>query len=334
MNKRRKIILHIGAGKTGSSAIQSFLGLNVSALRREGIVVPDNDLGLTGPGWGNHVRVFRGWIADPATGRTALERAIGTIFKKEEDAEAVLLSAENLAGQGAAPSLFQTLMNDHDVEVILYIRRQDDFILSAWQQWNVKTHDDFLAWLLAGVDRLGNWKTYLQNWEKVVPREKITVRIFDRSLLEGGDVVADFFRLLNLSAPFEAFERPEKNANPSFNDAIVDLVKGDKRVFRDAHDNEFQNFVGEVTGDKYVKSSRESLLTTAQRRAILGRYGASNRWVQEIYFPERKDGLFPPIQDGYYFQPDARTKIQQQLGFVVRLVFGLHKTLGKRTGVR
>ena len=50
---RRKIILHIGAGKTGSSAIQRFLDLNVDALRRENIVVPDNDLALTGRACGN-----------------------------------------------------------------------------------------------------------------------------------------------------------------------------------------------------------------------------------------------------------------------------------------
>lgn len=332
MDKARKIIVHVGAGKTGSSAIQSFLNLNVSKLRREGIVVPDNDLGLAGPGWGNHVRIFKEWTGSPAEGQQKLERAVEKIFKEAGDASTILLSAENLASHHAAPSLFQNLQKDHAIEVVLYIRRQDDFILSAWQQWNVKVQDDFLAWLLLNVDRLGNWKTCLQNWEVVIPRKKIIVRIFDRNLLEEGDVVFDFYKLLKLSEPFQNFIRPEKNANPSFNDSILDLVKGDKRIFRDAHDNAFQSFVSEVTGDTYVKSSRESLLTTAQRRAIVGRYNACNRWVQKVYFPDRKDGLFAPIQDGYYFQTDGRTRIQQQLGFVVRLVFGIHKMLWARFG--
>src|SRR5690606_36558944 len=121
------------------SAIQAFLNLNVDDLRREGIVVPDNDLGLTGPEWGNHVGVLRGYVESPTLGRAALESAIETIVREADNAAAVLLSAENLAGRSTAPSLFQNLVRDHDIEVILYIRRQDEFILSAWQQWNVKT---------------------------------------------------------------------------------------------------------------------------------------------------------------------------------------------------
>ena len=79
-----------------------------------------------------------------------------------------------------------------------------------------------------------------------------------------------------------------------------------------------------------MKDSRESLLTDAQRRAILTRYEASNRWVQEAYFPDRKSGLFPPVRDGHHFQRDAGAKVQQQLGFVVRLIFGMHRMFRAR----
>lgn len=330
MSGRRRIILHIGAGKTGSSAIQSFLDLNVDALGKEGIIVPDNNLDLNGPAYGNHVRVFKEWAESPVEGQRALEAAVTKIFERVDDEASILISAENLAALGPAPAIFEGLAKNYDINVILYIRRQDEFILSAWQQWNAKVQKDFLAWLLSSVDRLGNWKTYITNWERVVSREKITVRIFDRNLLANGDVVADFFSLLDLKQPFETFVYPEKDINPSFNDAIMDLVQGDERVFDSPHDNRFQNFVSKVTGDRYVKSGRESLLTEAQRRAILHRYAASNRWVQENYFPERIEGLFAPIPDNYYFQTDKRTKLQQQLGFIVRVIFGLYKLLWLR----
>lgn len=325
VDRRRKIILHIGAGKTGSSAIQDFLNLNVDALRREGIVVPDNDLNLSGRIYGNHVRVFREWNDDPAAGRQALEAAIAALFEKAGDASTIVISAENLASYGAGPSLFEGLVKDHDIEAILYIRRQDEFILSAWQQWNAKVQEDFLAWLIAVVGILGNWRTYLVNWEKVIPRASIRVRIFDRAQLKDGDVIADFFGLLGLAAPFDSFAYPERQANPSFADAIMEMVKGNKRIFRDAHDNRFQEFVHDITGNRYVKNSKESMLTSAQRRAIVAKYASSNLWVKKVYFAGKKDGLFAPIKDDAYFLPDAKTMLRQQLGFLVAIVLGVYQ---------
>lgn len=325
MSDRPKIILHIGAGKTGSSAIQSFLDLNVDALRREGIVVPANDFGISGRSYGNHVRVFREWNDDPVAGRQALESAIANLVEHAGNASTLLISAENLAAYKAGPDLFEGLTKNHEIEVILYIRRQDEFILSAWQQWNAKVQDDFLAWLLTVVGTHGNWHVYLTSWEKVIPRKNIKVRIFDRTQLKGGDVIADFYDQLGLSVPFDSFAYPAKEANPSFPESIMEMVKGNRRIFRDAHDNRFQEFVHDVTDDRYVKNRRESLLTAAQRRAIVARYASGNRWVQKIYFGEKKGGLFAPVRDDAYFLPDPKTMLRQQLGFLVAIVFGVYR---------
>ena len=324
MSERRKIILHIGAGKTGSSAIQNFLSLNVDALRKEGIIVPDGDLKLTGEIRGNHVPLMQKLLAKPDSGRQELEAAIRDIQERTSDAT-ILISAENLVAQTAAPSMFEGLAKDHDIEVILYIRRQDDLLLSSWQQWHSKVLDDFWAWLIAVVGSTADWQAYLIRWEKVVPRDRIKVRIFDRTQLESGDVIPDFFKLLGLSTPLEAFTRPEREANPSFADVVMDLVKGNKNIFRDAHDNRFQEFLHDVTGERFVKNSKESPLTSAQRRAIVARYAASNLWVQRTYFPEKTEGLFRPIQDSDYFQPDSKTTIRRQLSFIVAIVFGLYR---------
>ena len=241
MSERRKIILHIGAGKTGSSAIQRFLSLNVDALRKEGVIVPSNNLKLTGKHYGNHVKKFRKWRENPDSGRTKLERTVARLFKEASDASTLLISAENLASYTRGPMLFEGLAQKYDIEAILYIRRQDEFILSAWQQWSSKVQKDFLAWLLSNIGVIANWRICLANWNKVIPRDKMRVRIFDRELLEGRDVIADYFKLLGLSKPLEAFARPEKEANPSFADAVMDLVQGDPRFFRTRTTTDFSN---------------------------------------------------------------------------------------------
>lgn len=331
MNRRRKIILHIGAPKTGSTAIQNFLGLNAEALRTEGIIVPDDDLGMSGPVSGSHLRKMVELRENPVEGGKALEIAIANIFESANGASAILISAEHLAANKSGPRLFERLAESHDIEVILYIRRQDEFILSAWQQWGAKTEEDFLAWLLSVVGRQADWAAYLKNWETIVPRDKITVRIFDRRQMKDGDVIADFFDLLGLSTPFKAFTYPPSLANPSLAEAIVDLVRGSKHAFRDRHDNRFQGFVHDVSGDRFVKNSRESILTAAQRRAIVKRYAASNRWVRQNYFPDRKEDLFAPIEDGNYFCPTRGEWRRQQLEFLALALYGLYRWRERKT---
>lgn len=336
MSERRKIILHIGAGKTGSTAIQNFLSLNADALRKAGIVIPDGDLNLTGEIHGNHVPAMQRLLSKPGSGRRKLEAAIRDIHERTDGAT-ILISAENLVAQVAAPSLFEGLAKDHDIEVILYIRRQDDFLLSGWQQWHAKVRDDFWAWLIAVVGSTADWRAYLIRWEKVIPRDKIKVRLFDRKKMEGGDVVSDFFSLLGLSAPFDSFAYPHTVINPSFADPITELVKGNKTIFRDAHDNRFQNFVHYLTGDRFVKDSKESKLTAAQRRAIVTRYAASNRWVQENYFGNKAGDLFAPIKDSDYFYPDSKTMRRRQLEFVVTILFRYYRfalSRRKNSGIR
>lgn len=322
----KKLILHIGANKTGSSAIQEFLALNARALRKEGIVVPNADLELADQVEGFHVWSFQELFADPEDGRkNKLAPAIQRIFENEPGASAVLFSAENLAANPAALTLFEGLEGEYEIRVVLYIRRQDEYLLSSWQQWNSKITNDFWAWAVSNLGILGNWQLYLENWERVVPRHRIMVRVFDREKLEGGDVIADFSGLLGVAAPFESFAYPKDTANPSFSAAVTDLVKGNKLIFDNAHDNDFYNLVEQMTGDAYIKNSRESALTFAQRRSIVQRYADSNRWVKENYFPDTPGELFPPMQenDYYYLSPEAIQK--QQLEFLTTMIYRMYR---------
>ena len=55
-----RLILHIGANKTGSSAVQEFLRLNVAALRKLNYIVPDRELGTSDRVTGEHVFALSG----------------------------------------------------------------------------------------------------------------------------------------------------------------------------------------------------------------------------------------------------------------------------------
>jgi hypothetical protein len=129
----KKLIVHIGANKTGSSAIQRFLSANNLALRAEGIIIPDNEFRIVDKIQGFHVFGFQKLLKSPLEGRKQLEDAIDAVDVAYPRATAILLSAENLAANPAAPSLFENLVKRYDTKVIIYIRRQDEYILSSWQ---------------------------------------------------------------------------------------------------------------------------------------------------------------------------------------------------------
>lgn len=319
-----KIIVHIGANKTGSSAIQKFLSLNCEALRKQGLVIPGQDLTLSSQVSGFHVFAFEELFRNPR-GRQQLETAMNVMADSEADAEAILLSAENLAANPAAPALFAGLVEKFDIQVILYVRRQDEYVLSSWQQWYSKVSDDFWAWAIGVTGTLGDWRVYLERWEAVVPRAKITVRVFERDKLDGGDAIQDFYNRLGLDAPFDSLRYPQDKVNPSFSDAVMDLVKGNKLIFKNAHDSNFYNFVLEMTGDRYVRRSRQSPITFAQRRAILQKYADSNRWVQDVYFAGDSDGLFTNPLESDFDHVSPEMMQAEKMEFLATLLYCLHK---------
>lgn len=324
---RQKLIVHVGANKTGSSAIQRFLSLNRDLFREQGVVVPDQDLALGNQVTGFHVFAFEKLFRDP-DGRRQLEAAMEAIATSQPEAKAIVLSAENLVASPAAPGLFTGLVDKFDVRVVLYVRRQDEYILSSWQQWYSKVSGDFWAWAIGAVGSLGDWRAYLERWEAVVPREQITVRVFERAKLDGGDAIVDFYNRLGVEAPFESLRYPQETVNPSFSDAVMDLVKGNKLVFRNAHDNEFYKFVAEATGDRYFRNSRQSPITYAQRMAILNRYADSNRWVREAYLPGDGREMFTMPRESDFDLVTKERMDAEKLEFLATMLYLTRKAPG------
>ena len=319
----KTLVLHIGANKTGSTAIQEFLRLNAAALHAFGYVVAPTDLTRGGEVTGHHIWHIEQLRADIPTGRERLTKQIHELMRTLGEDKHLVLSAENLANPDGAEQMFSEVASQYDTRVILYIRRQDELLLSSWQQWESKIDDDFWAWLVLGVGVRGDWAQVLQAWERVVPRAQITVRLYERARMPEGDIVLDFAHLLGLSDRLSDLRRPRADVNPSYSDALVDLVKGSASVFADRHDNTFYNMVEQLTGNAYHRRPRESVITHAQRAAILDRYRASNEWVCANYFPEMAGNLFPqPGPDDYLVLGQDKLE-EQKWEIVATLIFKL-----------
>lgn len=320
----RKIFLHIGAAKTGSSAIQAFIRANLDYFAAQNFVIPDHVLGLGARIPGNHVMPLQELITAPDASR--LRVAFKGLREGPEADKTVLISAENLSNPGAH-RYFTEALDGFDATVILYIRRQDELLTSAWQQWHSKIGDDFQAWLIKGLQHDGHWDRVIADWESIVGKGRVTVRLFEPEAMVGGDLRRDFLHCLGLDASSTAPEFDSGPVNSSYSDIITSLVAGNRDIFENVHDNAFYQMIGEMTGDTYVEKRKVSLLSRAQRDNILLYYHDINARVCAAHFPDRAT-LFSPVQHAKYQYLSADEVTARQLKFLTHLIYKLSQKAG------
>lgn len=319
----KTLVLHIGANKTGSSAIQEFLRLNADALAARGLVVAPSELTQGSPVSGQQLPLLEALRENMAEGRRIVAERIASLMKGLPENGQLIVSAENLSNLNGTHELFADAVKRHEVRVVLYIRRQDALLLSSWQQWESKVTDDFWAWAVSAAGRRGDWRLTLEPWEALAGRERICVRIYDRRRLRGGSVIADFAGVLGVDDRFSEFRMPESASNPSYCEAVLDLVKGNRLIFRDIHDNTVYDLIGEMTGERYHRDPRESPITHRQRMALLQKYASVNAWVKNRYFPQLSGPLFPMPKPEDYATIGPETLNAQKWELVASLLNAL-----------
>jgi hypothetical protein len=314
-----RLILHIGANKTGSSAIQAFLRLNSKQLNTLGYLIPDKELGTSDRITGEHVFAFQDMIN--RSDRPMLESKFQNLLNS--DSKVVIASAENLSNR-ANFQFFKNILTAVNCKVILYIRRQDELLTSSWQQWNSKREKDFNAWLILALQRLGHWRHCIEGWEKVVGAGNVIIRIFQTADLVNGDVVDDFVSVIGLTDRMQSFVRDGRLVNPSYSDLITPIVSGSKFIFAGEHDNEFYDMVGKLTGEYYTSQKKISLLSPQQRDSIIEYYRLENENLCKTYFPNRPR-LFANVEHSKYDYLSRDELTQRQMQLLATLIFAMYK---------
>jgi len=131
---KRRIVLHIGLERTGTSALQRFLSRNRAALRLMGVRYPRP---VQGPAEKHQDLVDA--IAAEARGapHPVLGPAEDLILRHATAARSpvTVLSAEGLSAPDPAYAhALAPLAKLCDVRVVVYLRRQDEWALSAYRQ--------------------------------------------------------------------------------------------------------------------------------------------------------------------------------------------------------
>jgi hypothetical protein len=320
-----KLILHIGAPKTGSSAIQDALTRSAPSLRQKGIIVPDTQLGTKGAVEGQQVFEFDEKVSNPQQVVDAIRR-----LADEPGLTAVVVSAENLLGLGHVyAEALSGLRDRFDISIHAYVRSQDDYIASAWQQWFCKVHSDLWAWLVSELGRIGNWWKMLEPWLHAFGRDAVNVRLYQRDALLDGDAVADFFEAAGLPRDLLATDR-QPVVNPSFSRAVQLLAEGNRGLFKSGHDNDFYDAVHALLGASAAKQAGEHLFTTPQRTAILRHYRAPNEALRRTFFADVARPLFKdppaPAREEATRRPVSSEELRDEVDLLARLFLASYRS--------
>jgi len=246
MRKIRRLILHIGTGKTGSTSIQDSLGHARDALLEKNIYYPSNKPF-------NHIFTFVPiFLEDPEKSfvfrRNLLQSEDKRIkvnnfrkgWLKEIKAcnkDNFIISAEDFTlpfFKVDSVTRLKKFAEEYfkEVTIIAYVRHYDQWIPSQMQQavknGAVKDIREIADFFL-NCPPLISYRKNLRKWIKVFGRENIVIRPFDPHVFYNGSLLADFFQACGL--PADDISIPEIRSNEAIGKYAVAFLQKYNRTY-------------------------------------------------------------------------------------------------------
>jgi len=182
-----------------------------------------------------------------------------------------------------------------DITVVVYIRRQDDFLLSTYStdikggaQHRLRVPEDDL------IRRRYDYWELLSRWSAAFGREKVVCRRYETSALIGGDIVQDFLATIRLDRDL-SYSFPRR-LNESLDADCLEFLRLLNRHIPRLTNEGVNKTRGNIVS-MLVTASDGPLLTLPDDllRDFMARLTESNRKVSEEYFDGADQGSDDPL---------------------------------------
>lgn len=274
-----RIWLHIGHGKTGTTAIQWAMDQRVRHFGDMIYPVQGRQQGQKG-----HHALFP--LKGDAYGPAILEELQGLAAQIADAEKPVVISSEHLCHATETKARQITgILAGHDLTVVYYVRRQDVLMESSFRQrqWNhpgtCQDPAEFIERFARGFD----FEERIRRWAAVLGDHSISARLYHPEII-GNDVVGDFERFIGLP---DWPDRPVEKKNISMTAA------GTRRIMAAAvrKGPERARALARKIQGTAVEGDDSPFLDETARRAIMERYRASNERFAKRFLDERSAAL-------------------------------------------
>ncbi len=318
------LYLHIGTYKTGTTSIQKYCTAQKDKLLNAGLRYI-----TAGPKLAAANALAQAILSDNAP---RLTRILNYIESQSGPGDR-LLSAEQFGllhparlRDAAGPVL---LRPGEEIVILCYLRRQDEFLEAMYLQrfYAGRISMSFAEYIRTGAEGMNaNYKPLLDLWQATFPEAEIRVRPYQRAQLRDGDVVADFFELIGLSAHYD----PALNShhhNPSGNRDVYELIW--------LLANQTSLPVREICSyvlqqDLPATGAGRGLFTDPDRQQFLSRFAQANEALRTSYLPHAPHLFLPP--DPQEVSQSTTSFTPEQLHLIGHLLRGIDQTPPRETG--
>lgn len=286
-----RLTLHIGIHRTGTTGLQRALAANRDELAAQGKCYPFKGNNHQDIAWALHRGELKG---KGLVERLAPHAGEGHIILSGED-----FCIHRDLGWTAA------LREVCDVEAIVYLRRQDHWVMSWYNQhvkWpfsrrhSVMTPGEFLGCL--DEFRWLDFDRMLGLWEAALGHEKVHVRVLEKGQVT--DTIGDFFAFTGIDGGRLKMEAALQN--DSLPTEMLEFVRAAGMYgIRNPERVAIIEFLQAVA--KSAGCHAKTLYTAGERQAILDRFAASNERTARHWFG--REQLFlegPPDDSGLYVE--------------------------------
>lgn len=241
---RKTVYLHIGAPKTGTTSLQTFLGKHRSDLARQGFFVPRSDSKI----FGHHSLVlslindfcsiwYAGWERVTQDSKTVWSDLLMQIDKTE--CQNIIISSEmfyeitNPQYRSCSQDmgeLIKRYLSAYDVRVIAYLRPTEKYLNSIYRQDLQSSPTD-----LSFAENVRNFKdkrlthlhqsTAIDFYTSLFGKESIIIKKYDRKMFRDENVIFDFIDTIGIK--YSATEESGFifNENPSIDENYLEFKR-------------------------------------------------------------------------------------------------------------
>jgi hypothetical protein len=310
--RRKKIYFHIGTPKSGSTTIQRGLFMNTDNLRDAGWLFPKEGRAKI-----SHRNLFFDVTSLPGRndrykpsfgGMNELLDAIRAAREQQ-----VIISCEDFSLLPADDiTKLKRQLGRFNVQVIVYLRRQDQAILSGWAQVarGMTYQDTFEAFsdnqLAMMADEEIRKKHYchdywglLKKWRAVFGKRHLTVRVLERGQLTKPQLFHDFLAACDIPNVERFKIPPDSNVTPSLK--IVEVLRQlGIRLQSASLTLKTQLRISELVTKYGIQNGWDdqklNLVDRELHEKIMSYYEEGNRKVAREYF-NRQELFLEPFQD-------------------------------------
>ncbi len=300
----RRVYLHIGTEKTGTSSIQHFFAKKRDELKKLGILYPaslgtPNNMKITAAAE-NYIKLDDLRIKYELRNPKQIDQFRKNIIEnlkeeiEESNAETVIISNEHLSSRLNRPEEIERVKKMlsplfDEFKIVVYLRRQDKFFESRYstamktgntREFKIpekgKESFDFHYWNM------------LQMWEAVYGKENMIVRKFEKEALIGGDIIKDFVNATGIDIDIK--DEDIEKQNVSLGAKKIEFLKYLNEYLPRISDNKLNISRGGIV--KLLESveieDSPLRLPRKERKKFLSRFTEENLKVAEYYFGNRR----------------------------------------------